>query len=320
MKKLLFKCLLLLVLVGGLVYGGGAAYRQTNTYRNLDRNDDLEKFHSMPQSVDVAVFGSSHGMTNFKTAPDGAVLFNFALSSQIPVYDLRVMRQYQDHIRPGALVILTVGPSNPYYLQPDSVFSILQPRYYRFLSPENIVDVDISLYLRTRFSPLLTEDVTEIIAAFFADEEPALTVDARSGHRQTSAEDMPDEMARIRRDHISAEITTFPEENPVMMDAYREMLRLCQENGWQAVLVTPPYLAEYCACFTEFSEDFFDICLQTMEQLGTEFGVPYMDYSRDPNYAGRYDLFKNIDHLNLEGAAEFNEQFFEDLRAMGVWQ
>lgn len=127
MKTLLLKYLLLFVLVGSLVYGGRLAYRQTNTYRNIEINDDTQKFYSVPQSVDIAVFGSSHGVATFKFAPVGEVMFNFALSSQIPVYDLRVMRQYQEHIRPGALVILTVGPGNPFYLQPDSFFSSCSP-------------------------------------------------------------------------------------------------------------------------------------------------------------------------------------------------
>lgn len=180
------------------------------------------------------------------------------------------------------------------------------------------MDVDRGLHLRTRFFPLLTEDITKVSAAFLADETPALTTDERIGHRQTSADEMPDEMKRIRRSHISSEITTFPEESPAMMESYRGMLRLCQENGWQAVLVTPPYLAEYCLCFSEYSEDYFTVLHEAMNRLGGEFDVPCLDYSRDSRYAERYDLFKNIDHLNLEGAEAFDAQFFSDIQELGL--
>lgn len=320
MKKLLFKCALLTLLVGTLLYGGSAAYRRTTAYLNLERTENTEKFRDMPESIDIAVFGASHGMADFKKAPEMAVMFNFALSSQTPVYDLHLMRQYQDRIRPGALVVLTVSPLHPFYLQSEDTFSKLQPRYYRILSPRNIVDVDLWYFLRIRYLPLLAMDVSQIAAAFFKPPEPVLTSEQQSGDQQLDPEEIPAEKERIHRDHIAPEITIFPEESPSMANAYREMLALCRERGWRAVLVTPPYPAAYLDCYTEYDPAFFSTLNRWMDELCRTYGVEWLDYSHDPTFAERYDLYKDIDHLNLEGAAVFNRQFFADVQSLGSWQ
>lgn len=318
MKKLIFKCTLLLFIVGTILYLGGAVYKRTSTYVNLERTEGTDIFRAMPDSIDIAVFGASHGREDFRYPPEGCTMFNFALSSQNPYYDLRLMREYQDHIRPGALVVLTVSPMYPFSIQPEDSFTRLQPRYYRILSPENIVDLDLWYWLRVRFSPLLTEDFTKISKAFFDPPDLVLTMEQSAGQRQLLPEDIPGEKERIHRDHIAPGITSFPEESPVMANAYREMLSLCREKGWQAVLVTPPYSKDYLDCYTEYDPSFFSGLNQFMDRLCREYGADWLDYSRDPGFAEHYDLFKDIDHLNLEGAAAFDRRFFADIQSLGL--
>lgn len=319
MKKLVLKCVLILVIAGGVLYAGGAAYKQTNAYKNLERKDDTEKFCAVPDAIDIAVFGASHGREDFKFPPKGEVLFNFSLSLQTSVYDLRLMREYQEHIRPGALVIVAISPMFPYYVPPDTLFPEQQPRYYRILSPENIVDVDLGLYLRTRFSPLLTEDYGDVLSAFLEEEPRIPTIDEESGHDQITPERAEERKYNVGIQQI-AYIGGFPEENPDLMEAYRDMLALCRERDWRAVLVTPPYLKEYTDCFTEFSPDYFDVLRECMDGLAGEYGAVYLDYSRDPDYAGRHDFYRDMSHMNLEGAEAFNRRLFSDLRAMGLME
>lgn len=317
MKKLILKCALMLLILGGLLYAGGAAYKQTNAYRNLERKDDTEKFHAVPETIDIAVFGASHGREDFKFPPEGAVLFNFSMSLQMSTYDLRLMRQYQEHIRPGALVIMAISPMYPFYVPPDTLFSEQQPRYYRILSPENIVDVDMGLYLRTRFSPLLTEDYGSVLSAFLEEEPLIPTIDEESGRQQITAERAEERKYNVGIQQI-AYIGGFPEENPGLMEAYRDMLALCRENGWNAVLVTPPYLKEYTDCFTEFAPDYFEVLQSCMDGLAREYDALYLDYSRHPDYTGRYDYYRDMSHMNLEGAEAFNQQLFADLQSLGL--
>lgn len=318
MKKLILKCALLLLILGGLLFAGGEAYKRTNTYRNLERKDGTDVFREMPESIDIAVFGASHGREDFKFPPEGKTLFNFSMSLQSPVYDLRLMREYQDRIRPGALVVIAVSPIFPFYVPPEKQAEEQRPRYYRVLSPQNIPDVDLWLYLRQRLSPLLTEDFSDILAAFLEGEPLEPAIDEKSGHNQIT----PDE-AEARKPNVFelqiAYVQDFPEANPDLTEAYREMLALCREKGWRAVLAAPPYLEEYTGCFSEFSPDYFGVQRAYMEDLAREYGAVYLDYSHDPEFAERHDLYRDMSHMNLEGAALFNERFFADVRALGLF-
>lgn len=316
MKKLLFKCALLALLVGMILYGGGVAYRQTTAYRNLERTEETEKFHELPDQVDIAVVGSSHGRDAFQYPPEGTVLFNFSMSSQTPQYDLAMLRQFQDRIRPDGLVILTVSYTSPYCTDTEKQFQNKQPRYYRILSAKNIVDVDSGKYWLGRLSPVLTLEPQDLVSAFLVRPELIPTTDERAGHNQLSAEKIADEQTRIKQDHWSAISPVYPNINPVMWNAYHEMLDLCREKGWNVVLVTPPYPEEYNSCFPD---NFYESFLLRMEELSQEYGVQYLDYSHALEFAGCYDLYKNIDHLNLEGAAVFDRQFFADIQTLGLW-
>jgi len=319
MKKLILKCALLCLVVGGLLHLGGEAYKQTNTYQNLERTEQTDAYREMPERIDIAVFGASHGREDFKGAPEGAVMFNFALSSQTPAYDLRLMRQYQDRIRPGALVVLTVSPLYPFCLEDDESLFRKQPRYYRILSPWNMIHPDWGYALRLWVSPLLTEDYETIAGAFLHPEPLIPTYDERRASARLQTEDLPKEKERIHKNHIAPDITTFPEESPAMAGAYREMLALCREKGWNAVLVTPPYTAEYLECYEEYSPDFFPVLERFMAGLEEEYGSPWLDYSRDAAFSRSYELFADIDHLNPDGAALFTGRFFSDVQALGLF-
>lgn len=242
-------------------------------------------------------------------------MFNFALSSQTPQYDAAVLREFQAQLRPGALVVLTVSYFSPYMTDTEAQFQAKQSRYYRILSPENIVDVNLGWYWLGRLCPLLILEPGDIASAL---KFPSLTApdDERDGHNRLSPEDIPGEQARIERSHWNILITAvYPEVNPVMWDAYHEILELCREREWKAVLVTPPYLNVYNACFPG---GFYENFLSRAEELSAAYGVPYLDYSHDPAFAECYDLYKDIDHLNLDGAAEFNKRFFADVQALGL--
>lgn len=317
MKKLLFKCALLALLVGTILYGGGEAYKRTNAYRNLERAEDTENFQDLPPSIDIAVFGASHGRDCFQFFPDGAACFNFSISGQSLQYDSMLMNEYGGRFRPQALVLLTVGYPCLFRTDPEADFQSKQGRYYRILSPWNIQDADWVRWGLQRLSPLLTEDFSDIAAAFWNPEPLEPTLMQKEGKTRLSGlseEDILLEAERIGNAHHAIIDPAFPEGNPVMTDALRDMLAQCKKKGWQAVLVVPPYPDVYNE---QFSSEFYQAFDKLLNQLSGEYGVPLLDYSHDPAFTERYDLFRDVQHMNLEGAETFSRRFFADLQAMG---
>ena len=100
-----------------------------------------------------------------------------------------------------------------------------------------------------------------------------------------------------------------------MLDAYRDMLTRCQENGWKAVLFTPPYLKDLTDNTPEAYKTAYDIL---MRGLSEEFHVPYLDYSKDEGYRERYDYFIDSTHMNMYGAEVFEAQIKQDLQRLGI--
>lgn len=315
MRRFLTKCLALLLAAAACIYLLGVAYRGTTAYRNSRLADETERFTHPPDRADIAVVGSSHGMLAFLYPPEDAVLFNMCMSAQIPQYDLRMLREYEDRLDPGAVVIVTMSYITPFWTEPESNFLWKQGRYYDALSAPNIIDVDWADWAMRRFSPVLTTDIQTVARAFLKDVPPDPTQNEASGHRTLDPETIPEEQARAKANHIDALISpTFPECNEDAMQALEDTLALCRERGWQAVLVTPPYLAAYDQIFQDHLEGFHDRFYYYVEQLTEEYGVPYLDYSHDPDFAQRYDLYKDLDHLNLDGARLLDQRLWSDLK------
>ena len=316
MKRFILKCILMIVLVAGILFLASFAYVHSAAYVNMERLDGTDTYAAMPEQIDVAVFGASHGMYAFRIAPEGRTFFNFSLSGQTPAYDLRLMREYQDRIQPGALVVLTMSYPSLFMQMHDSSFAEKQPRYYRILSPENIIDLDTTRYYLSRYCPILNETLTSLIASFANLVLDDTAFDALDDHAVLSRDDIPAMQMHMRNAQWDEIIAAALDTSPPMEDTYRQILTLCREHGWTTVLVTPPYLEEYNDCFPE---GFFPVFYDTVSDLSQEFDVPYLDYSHDETYFGRYELYRDIDHMNLPGAEMFDAQFYADLAQQGIW-
>lgn len=155
MRKLLCRCVLLLVLCLTPFYLCGAAYMKTTAYQNLRRDEWTDVYLEMPESIDIAVFGPSHGRAAFLYYPEDVTFFNFSLGSQTPQYDRNLMREYQKRFSPNAVVVLTVTYLSPFWSDPEAIFLAKQARYYHILSPGNIEHVDYAQWGLERFFPVL---------------------------------------------------------------------------------------------------------------------------------------------------------------------
>lgn len=302
MNRFLRNCTAVLLAVAALLWAGGALYRHTTAYKNLERTEETDKYDAMPDKISFAVFGSSHGRDAFQAADYGEGFFNFSMSSQTPQYDLMQLRQFGSRIQPGATIILTVSYMSPFWQDTQEQFEEKQERYYRILAPQNIVDCDFGHWVLDRWSPLLTTGADDVITALLHPAELRADTNAIYGHQVLMPDVLADETLRIHENHLPIMEKTMPDGNPVMLEAYRGILSLCEKNGWHAVLVTPPYADAYTECFPPEDLSRFRTLVSRLSEEG---GVPWLDYSQDSRFSSDYTLFKNIDHLNLVGAKKF---------------
>lgn len=316
MKKFLLKCTALVLALAAVLYAGGAAYYSTNKWKEKEDNDGVDKYHAMPERITLAVFGPSHGEHAFYSTDWGEDFFNFALAAQTPQYDLMQMREFSDRIAPGATVVLTLTCFSPFWNEDEATFEGKQERYYRILSPENIVDCDVKRWYLGRFSPLLTTDVRQIISVLRA--KPAAETPGTVFRDGTVTPEMLEPgRERLKEEYRKFFGPTISDVNPVQMQAYEQMLSLCRENGWNPVLVTVPCLQ----VFNDFTPDgLYELARDKIQEFADAQGVTWLDYSHDADFADRFDYYMDIDHLNYTGAAAFAAKLQPVLREMGLWE
>lgn len=306
MKKLAGKCLCMAAALAVLLYLLGVVYRVSGAEQRMWTEDGTENFHPVPGNIDVAVFGASHAKHGVRSGPEGHTFFNFALDSQTPQYDLAMMHQYGDHIKENAVVILTVSYTTPYLIESESSFQEKQGRYYRLLDPENIIDVNLAQYYLMKLFPVLGVEpaslISKIVVPMKYTEEA--TFDKSQVIKQQES---------IRQRHLAGIESIFPK--TVTLGTYAEILSLCAEKNWKAVLVTTPYNVYYNDCFPS---DFYPAFHDTVNDFAREHGVPYFDYSHEEEFATSMELYHDIDHLNAAGAAEFETRLYADLQAAGL--
>ena len=102
--------------------------------------------------------------------------------------------------------------------------------------------------------------------------------------------------------------TTKVEENinPLKVELLEKILTLCREKGCQVVIVSSPRLADDGV---PQSEQCRKLC-----EITERLGVPYFNYHQDPRFFGDLSLFRDVDHLNENGAALFTQCIIHDIQ------
>lgn len=153
MKKFLFRIAAYLAMMSAIILA-------LNIFciHKLRMTDETAKMMNVPDNIQICNFGSSHGYFgfNYKDAMPEYTCFNFALESQSPLYDYRIMQNYEHKISKGAAVFLLVSYFSLFGKPEaeDDSFASKNKRYYRFLPPEYILQYDARTDFYVRYFPI----------------------------------------------------------------------------------------------------------------------------------------------------------------------
>lgn len=315
MKKISFKLIMLFlpIIIVGLVLNG--QYIATNYWK---AENNVWKFNSVPNDIQLANFGSSHGAYDFLY--DEFPLyetFNFALDSQRFFWDYGILQQYIDYFAPEAVILL-----------PVSYFSItsrpknyddIKPRYYRFLEKKYFDRWKLRDAIRYNYMPVLSAGVN-ILRCF--KDIPVENVDIFN--KRTTFLEKEKLQEYCQQKHKS---WTNPEHEKGE-EGYKQNLEevcllvdFCLKNGLRPVLITTPITTVLNDIYAQESPDFFPTFYRFIEDIQARFpSVPYFDYSHDQDFSPQIELFADGDHLNVYGAKKFTARVVEDLQVAGLLQ
>jgi hypothetical protein len=290
-------------------------YRYLNTEAWKYQNG-LAKFSHVPQNIQIANFGSSHGNLGFYWPEDSYTAFNFGLDGQGHDFDYALLKQYSDHFDNGAVAIFLIEFFDMNISQTNTP-SIL-PRYYRILNTKNMpVIPKLKFVDDIRYHTLPILSAGDNILALLYDFNPEATF-LEFWKYQMQSEEKILFAANTWRDAMLNSSKEYAGYLP-NKEIFYTIIEYCLSHNIQPVLVTTPIASASNKTVNETDSDFFDIFYQFSSELCEKYpSVPYLDYSNDTRIVGDYSLFYDADHLNYSGAKKFTPIVIADIEKLGL--
>ena len=106
-----------------------------------------------------------------------------------------------------------------------------------------------------------------------------------------------------------AEALTKSKVDPNMLNALKNIIRICKKKNISLFIV-------YSPIFHSMNEKQSppSITAKLSLEIINQEKVNYCDFSYDPVFAGRMDLFADISHLNEDGAKVFSKMLINKIR------
>lgn len=274
----------------------------------IDPNQ-TNKFASIPDTVQICNFGSSHGLYgfNYEDLEHDYDCFNFGLISQSLSYDYRLFQYYGGHITEGTVVFIPVSYASLFGTAETDREEFLSKnkRYYSILPASLIKEYDYKTDIYVRYLLVLTVDTTDLLKALL---EKSINDNDMSWQRVSTDINVSEAAKAAAYGHIMGQNIDDDGdriENQEEIDALYALIEGCQNKGAIPVLITTPYLHEYTDEIKDNSEDFYDQFYSIINQVIQNTGVEYFDYAFDERFINEYSWFMDSDHLNKEGARNF---------------
>lgn len=282
-------------------------YIRTNGYKSLD---DTFKFYLMPENIEVVNLGSSHEAYGiYYDHIEGITGFNLALPGQGLYYDLQLLKKYSDRLAEGCVVIIPLS-----YLSFDlETGSDVQNRwYYKFLGYGAIPNHKISDYARYGLCPLLSASFN---TKYLIKDKDSIDFDIYWIYKYFGVKyDVNDEKA-WKKDARGAldyyyNVTGQGKNVDLNTECLEEIIGYCYKNGFEPVLITPPFTKYY---INVFPKDIITDFHARVKEVREKYGVTYIDYSRDKRIAENLEWFNDSNHMNATGREVFTQILLTDL-------
>jgi hypothetical protein len=315
MNKLIAKSLFLLALVLSTIGIINSFYTRTNYWIRPDRFATL-KFKNVPDHIELANIGSSHGYYGLDFCKFSYRSFNFALYGQFFMYDYAILRQYIEKFDKNAILLIPISYFQISKIKTD--FQSERPLYYSFLSKKYMDSW--SMYEKLRSMLLVPALTAGDNLKFIINDQPSIT-----NVLLTTMEE---------QDIINNGITIYKmwttDSDGFGFEAGEEglawnknwvslIVEFCYAHDIQPVLVSFPVTSVLNNIYTEESPGFFDNFYRFTRELQESYpSLPYFDYSHDSHFSNDYSLFFDSVHLNGAGTEKFTAAVILDLQASGL--
>lgn len=305
MLRFIKKTALFLVILGIILGTINHKYVNAETYKHMNNTN---KFLDVPEDIEVAHLGNSHGMYAFVYDDMDKTTFSFAMPAQRLYYDYKLLEKYIDHFAEDATLFIPVSYISFYLGYDNENFEEFNKMYYRILPFKDIKNVTIEDYIKYSLLPILTAD-SNIKYAFMEEDEDFEPAREYMNY-SISSEEMKAEGLAAGKRHVEfiKEGQGNKEEFVQILD---DIVALAVENNIKPVILTTPLTKYYN---DNFSQDFKKDFTNTIELIAEKYpSAKYLDYSHDERFINSPEYFFDSGHLNLTGGKKFTNIIMEEM-------
>lgn len=273
---------------------------------------EQEKFSHVPQNIQLANVGSSHGVFAFDYAdfPDYTA-FNMAVRWQHHKYNFYMIKQYIDCFSENAVMLIPISYFDITRIENEYLY-----KYYKILSKDNFPDWNIKGYFLYKIFPFFSTKepwgkilINESNSALVSLEQVVVT--------EQSATDDAKLMYGIYTKDNDAE--KGEEGFQYNIEAVSKIIDLCCSHKIIPVLVSIPQTDKLNELYAR--NDFFETFCRFKNVLKEKYKwLIFLDYSQSSEYSKDYSLFFDSAHFNNKGAKKFTAQIVQDLKNAGLLQ
>ncbi len=268
------------------------------------------KFNNVPDNIQLANLGSSHGDAFYYEPFEEYVSFNFNLQWQHHIFNYYILKQYADNFAPNAVLLIPISYFNITRIEKENNF-----RYYTFLNRDNIPGWKFHEYLLYKCFPLFSKiDVWKKLLTMNTKME----IIPKTTHSSKEITELVDFYANWWLGNDS-NVEKGEEGFQYNIEAVSKIIDLCMEKDIVPVLVSTPIMD----CLNErFAKaDFFETFYRFTDVLKQKYtDIIYLDYSDNIEYSTNYSLFNDPAHLNIYGEKKFTAQIMQDLKDANLLQ
>lgn len=259
----------------------------------------MTDYGNVPYDLEMVNLGSTFARAGFDYRYFGKNGFNFAAAPQPLKVDYEVLEKYQDHIKPGGLVVVVVCPFGfaRYKYGTDEIPFSKKCINLGKRAAEKLLGEGWRAVCRRRQQPPAKEELTALNAV---------------------------QRVNAWKAEFSLANTTTQKPTPELEETFiktrgelTNILNLCRERQFRSVIVNMPAVEEE---HRQFSDEFLELFYRGNIQKANTTYVPVLDYFRDERFNDA-SLYENrVDCLNDKGRRLFAEILAGDLKNLELWE
>lgn len=298
-------------------------YKRTNHYQNrlVTIRDYLE---GVPNDLKLVTFGSTYSKYAFNTFKENNLnAFNFSVDAECLECDFEILKQYESHLSPDAVVAFSLAACVACCKEEVVV---LNPLNYMHIMD----DLHISRALKTRKNwvkfrfPLLGKSLKNVkyliadvapISDVVQKIKPAYTAEQRNAAMKGMADGWIRlfKLVNLRDIDFTDEMQNRIRKNT---ETLRSMIEYSKSKGWRPVVVVIPHSA---LLNSYFSDAFVESSLKRIAVDATKgLNVPFFDYRKHKDYQYNPSMFLDGGfRMSKIGSNHFTRIVLDDLNRIG---